>query len=283
MLGKLIKHEFRATRRVMLPLAVAVLLMAALSGYSAITLDREVDYGALTWVFVLSVVVFAVLLMSICVVSVIIMIERFYKNLLGGEGYLMFTLPVSVDALIWAKLIVSFVWFCVTAIASMLAMVLMGVVSAAFAFDAETIARLWRGTADLFKLVGAGNIIAYIFEGLVLMFLFSVSMCLHFYLAMSIGQSFSNHKALYSVLAFFAISIVMSMLSTLMGQLTLSGDGFGQLSVVLDNISDSMSVDRAVFTGIHLVMLGLALTEAVTAAIYYIPTTLLLKKRLNLA
>lgn len=279
MLGKLINHEFRATRRVMLPLLAAVLLLAALAGYSAVMLDGEVEYKILDVLFLLLLIGFVVCVIAICVMCVVMMIERFYKNLLGREGYLMFTLPVSVDALVWAKLIVSFTWFVVTGLALMFAMLIMGTVSAAVALDAETISRLWQGIVDLTELMGAGNIAGYAVELIVLFFVTSCALCLKFYLAMAIGQCFANRKLLWSVAAFFAISIAMSLLSTLGGSILVSFD----FNTVLDSLFSSMSNMQAAKTSVHLAFVGMAVLGAVQGAIYYIPTTLLLKKKLNLA
>mgnify|MGYP006988889638 CR=1 FL=1 len=56
------------------------------------------------------------------VMTVVLMVSRFYRNLLRNEGYLMFTLPVSAHALVWSKLIVSLVWFLLTALLIFLVM-----------------------------------------------------------------------------------------------------------------------------------------------------------------
>lgn len=279
MLGKLINHEFRATRRVMLPLLAAVLLLAALAGYSAVKLDGEVEYKILDVLFLLLLIGFVVCVIAICVMCVVVMIERFYKNLLGSEGYLMFTLPVSVDALVWAKLIVSFIWFVVTGIALLFAMLIMGTVSAAVALDAETISRLWQGIVDLVELMGAGHLAGYALELIVLFFITSCALCLKFYLAMAIGQCFANRKLLWSVVAFFAISIAMSLLSTLGASILISFD----FNTFFDSFLSSMPNMQAAKTAVHLAFVGMAVLGIVQGAVYYIPTTLLLKKKLNLA
>lgn len=279
MLGKLIKQEFRATRRVMLPLVAAVLLLAGLAGYSAIMLNGEVDYKILDVLFLIIELGFVFSVFGICAVCFVMMIQRFYKNLLGQEGYLMFTLPVSVDALVWAKLIVSCVWFVVTGFAVVLAIILLGVVSAAFAFDVETISRLWGGIVDLVKLIGGGHIAGYVVELVVMFFVASCTTCLQFYLAMAIGQCFANRKVFRSIVAFFAVSIVMSMLTTLGGSFIISFNP----STLLDPFLSGMPNVAAAKTSVHLVFVGMAALCAVQGAIYYIPTTLLLKKKLNLA
>ena len=278
MLGKLIKQELRATSRVMLPLIAAVLVLAILSGISVVLLDREQDMGFMTVVFVLILIAFVVCVFAVCVAALVVMIERFYKNLLGSEGYLMFTLPVSVDALVWAKLIVSFIWFAVTAVAVLLAMMLMVVVSANFAFTGEDAAIVRSAVHEMFARIGAGNVIGVTLETLAALFITSVTTCLHFYFAMAIGQSFANHKGAWSVVFYFIISIGVSVLSgAVLGALNGSGllDHF---EITVNNLSLSGG-----FAAVHAVLIGNIILSAVLGAILYFPTTALLKKRLNLA
>ena len=113
MLGKLIKHEFRATGRVMLPMYLVLLATAVgsnLSGRWMLGSSRS----ALSVLGTLIVVAFGFAIFGVLLMSFVLMIQRFYKNLLQDEGYLMFTLPVSVHQHIWAKVIVSAVWFIAT-------------------------------------------------------------------------------------------------------------------------------------------------------------------------
>lgn len=270
MLSKLIKYEFKATARKMLPLMAAVVALAALSGVSVMMLDREADYGFLTVVFVGTLMAFFACIFAVCVMAFVVMIQRFYNNLLGSEGYMMFTLPVSVDELVWAKLIVSFVWFLATAVACALAMTVLMVVSASFAFTGEELRYVTQGVQYVLNNVGVGNIIGYILEFAAALFLASVSTCLHFYLAMAIGQCFANRRGMWSVLAFFAIAIVVSVLS-----------GF-VLAVVNKTGIDPMDTGN-MLTAAHIVFLCNIVSSAALSAIFYFPTTMLLKKHLNLA
>ena len=270
MLSKLIKYEFKATARKMLPLMAAVVALAALSGVSVMMLDKAEDYGFLTAVFVATLMAFFVCIFAVCVMAFVVMIQRFYNNLLGSEGYMMFTLQVSVDALVWAKLIVSFVWFLATAVTCVLAMIVLMTVSANFAFTGEELRYVMQGVKDILNNVGAGNIIGYILELAAALFLASVSTCLHFYLAMAIGQCFANRRGMWSVLAFFAIAIVVSVLT-----------GF-VLGVINRTGIDPIDTG-SMLTAAHIVFLGNIVSSAALSAIFYFPTTMLLKKHLNLA
>ena len=110
MLRKLMKHEFRATGRIMLPLYLILLATAIGANFSTRGL-LETDYQVLDLLVGLLVVAFAVAIIAVCVMSMVVMVQRFYKNLLQDEGYVMMTLPVSVHQQVWSKLIVSAVWF----------------------------------------------------------------------------------------------------------------------------------------------------------------------------
>ena len=109
MLKKLLKHEFRATARTygglyLALLAVSVLFGASIRGWNGTNSDA---YS--TAVGLLSLAYTAVLI-GTAVVTVMTIVQRFYGNLLGREGYLMHTLPVTEAQLVGAKLISGTVW-----------------------------------------------------------------------------------------------------------------------------------------------------------------------------
>ena len=69
---------------------------------------REYVGSLLTLAFFLAI-------LAVCLMALITMVNRFRTNLLGDEGYIMFTLPASVHQQVWSKLIVSTVWYVLTA------------------------------------------------------------------------------------------------------------------------------------------------------------------------
>ena len=95
MLRKLIKHEFRATGRIMLPLFLILLVTSVGANFATRGL-LETDNKLLDVLGVLLVMAFAIAIMGVCVMSMVVMDQRFYKNLLQDEGNVMMTLPVSV-------------------------------------------------------------------------------------------------------------------------------------------------------------------------------------------
>lgn len=100
MLVKLIKYDLKALTKILAPLWGVLLVMGLIFGIGMSDLS---PIGNGMMVFSL-VVIFAVIV-GIFVISVIIIIQRFWKGLLKEEGYLMFTLPVTTRSLILAKAI----------------------------------------------------------------------------------------------------------------------------------------------------------------------------------
>ena len=264
MLRKLMKHEFRATGRVMGPL-FGLLLIAAIAARFSVGVLLESSARFLNLLGGLFTTAFVIAIVGVCVMSLVLMINRFRTNLLGDEGYIMFTLPASVHQQIWSKLIVSAVWFIATGLA---------VVAAGFILVAQQ--GFWleirRGFAEIFRHLTAYyafNGTAFLFELLALIFVGCCVLCLEFYAAMAIGHSFAAHKVLYSVLSFLGLQFVMQLLS---GGI-LVGTNYDILVVALP--SDGV-------LAMHSVMLTMIVSTAVFGAIYYVITTMFLKKRLNL-
>ena len=101
MLGKLLKQDFRATARIMLPLYAAVPVLGLFT--NLITRLCENQNGFLIRAIgALVSFVFSLSLIAAVVTTVVLMILRFYRNLMTDEGYLMFTLPVSTTELIFS-------------------------------------------------------------------------------------------------------------------------------------------------------------------------------------
>lgn len=113
MLKKLLKYEVKATGRIFLPLYAALLAFAAINKIAnpIEVLNSTSSVTIQAFISMLSIFVYIGLIVGIGVVTLIITIQRFYTNLLGDEGYLMFTLPVEAWKLIVSKLLVAILWF----------------------------------------------------------------------------------------------------------------------------------------------------------------------------
>lgn len=127
MFGKLLKYDFRTMLKTMGFVWVAMFVLAIVAHFSMFSSINaaSTNYGDLSGVANLSIVLFTSVVMAAFVVTLVFVISRFYKGLLGGEGYLMHTLPVNTWALVGSKLLVAVVtMFCSIAF-SIIAVIIM--------------------------------------------------------------------------------------------------------------------------------------------------------------
>lgn len=109
MLGKLVKYEYRATARLLLPLFGGVVLtwgVDALARFTTMRMgmgDRTLVNGLFGFLAVMT-------LLAAFLMTIFTSIRQFYR-LLGEDGYLLFTLPAHPAAHMAAKLICGTGWF----------------------------------------------------------------------------------------------------------------------------------------------------------------------------
>lgn len=275
MLRKLLKHEFRATGRIMLPLYL-VLLAAAVGGNFSIRVLLETDLWVTNLFGGLVLTFFAVAMIGVLVMTIAVVVRRFYKNLLQDEGYVMMTLPCSVHQHIWCKLIVSAVWIAATLTVMALSVLVMTTGIEWFTYIAHVFRELFHHITAYYALNGT----AILLELLVLCFLICCAMCLRIYLALSIGHSFSTHKLAWSVGWYFIFQFALQFLLTFfmyIMEITGFWDWLGNVHILrtMQNISSPMAI-------IHIALLAVILGEVIYSAILYCVTAYFLKNKLNL-
>ena len=234
MLGKLMKYEFKATARLFIPMYLILLVLSSvnrvlleLSGYSTnftlfpagSTLQNifEMLAGTTTMIYVLAI--FAVLFLTF-----IIFVYRFYKNLLGDEGYLMMTLPVKPSQHLWAKLHTSLIWTICSALACCLSLVILLI-------NADGVEWMVKNLPEMFRLmfqidsVEKVHIIFYIIELAAVMVIGVYSGVMFYYACLAIGHRMSRkHKLLSAVGAYLIISFAMQVIGVIL--LIISGSVF---------------------------------------------------------
>ena len=111
MLGKLLKYDIYAVGKGWI-IAMITMVITALGSAAALRASVELSlkpYSSQLWAAQLAlsvIVVVGLVLVSLCFISVFIMIAiRFYKHLFTDEGYLTFTLPASRKQIFLSKTI----------------------------------------------------------------------------------------------------------------------------------------------------------------------------------
>ena len=277
MLKKLLKHELHATGRNMWIVCLAViLLIAAEVGVAAVVSN---NLYAMEDEPVISVILFFALLIGFLasaaavLLTLALMVHRFYKNFLSDEGYLMFTLPVNLHQLVWSKLLIGMLWQTVV-----LLLVIGGVVLS-FTCLLSGLAEL-AGVESLFTLE---ELFGYVEVNLPLacvqIIVGWIVSCgvglLEFYCVMAIGYGFAKNKALMSVVLYFAIQLILSILGGAVSAIAMLTAGDAGIVGSMMELTYSQQW--------HLTLLSSVAISVVMGAIFYCLTIWNLKKRLNLS
>ncbi|MEG0295149.1 MAG: ABC transporter permease [Clostridium sp.] len=262
MLGKLVKYDFKATGRTLLPLYGALIVLAIINKlFIGIKLDgANMDLLGGIPAF-LSMFAYGCTMAAVFIVTLFVIVQRFYKNLLGDEGYLMNTLPVEVWKNIASKLIVGIIWTIVSLIVAMISIFIM-VVTPAFLTDVVNV------TPELFREISAEIGIEFVFiliKVALLVLTSIISYILMLYVSISIGQLFNKRKILASFGAFIVINMIVNTIM-IIGQMAFFGVG-------------SMFFDESIF--IYLFEITIIL-NLICSVIYFIVCNYILKNKLNL-
>ncbi|MBQ3755594.1 MAG: hypothetical protein II873_00580 [Oscillospiraceae bacterium] len=275
MLGKLLKHEFRATGRIMLPLMGALLALALMANLSIRGMTSSLsDIPALRILFILILIFFGMGMVAVGVMALVVMVSRFYRNLLKSEGYLMFTLPVSVHELIWSKLIVSLVWFFATALFIFLILALTGLNLSGTNLEMifSELPSWSEVVRELDELGIRGALTQLMAWSAVIMLLGAIVSCLHFYGAMALGHMFTKNKVLLSVVFFILISFAFNTMEM----------GYGLSGIAMEAQSFDMHTAKEGIRFASRVCMHACIMQVVQAAVLYLATALGLKRGLNL-
>ncbi len=256
MLGKLIKQEWKATIRILLPLYMILVCTTLITSLLA---HWDNDFSNL--ITGLSTFTYAISLLLIAAGTTILLYVRFYKNLLTDEGYLMFTLPVKTNDLVLSKLIIS----CFFTIASIIGVILSLLALAYASGHYDTVkAGINYISEELVRESGLAAPFLFIIAA-VLVILSVVSSIVLVYFAIALGQLFTSHRIIGAFVSYGAIYVVMEIL-------------LFALMMVFVLINGSGYMDEPDFA----LFLGMTIFISILTAAGYLGTINILKKKLNL-
>ncbi|AGF54646.1 hypothetical protein B0P06_001278 [Clostridium saccharoperbutylacetonicum] len=266
MLGKLMKYEIKATGRTLIPLYIALLVLATIIKFFIGTgLSEKLEgWGALP--FILSIFAYGCTMAAVVIVTLFIIIQRFYKNLLGDEGYLMNTLPVSTTTNIASKLSIAVFWNIIGGLVAILSIIIMAFNPTVFG---DFFSEISKAFSEISAEIGV-HVFAFIVEFIVLALLSMSSSIAMIYSSISIGHLFSKHRILLSFCAFIALSIISGIITQLLG----TAASYTNLSTLLHNIHSPYPVHMMLLLGILYNLLFLIA--------YFIIPNYILKNKLNL-
>lgn len=265
MLRKLIKYEFKATGRVLLPFFLSLLIFAVINKLISPANPESWGFPA-----AISMVIYIMIMVGMFVMTTIMMMQRFYRNLLSDEGYLMFTLPAKTWKLIVSKLVVSTFWIIASLTVAFLSILIIIYQKGAFM---EGWRLLTEGFRTIYEIIGASlyTITLEIIIGSLIALVFGIVLV---YASMAIGHLFNRHKILASFGAFIALNTLAQILFSLFC-LTTPEIAWSTHELYLQNMPDLITLIQVFF------LYGILCTGLLSAACFAL-TNYILSNKLNL-
>ena len=267
MLGKLLKYELKATSRVFVPLYIAILVVSIVNGLS-LNLEILNIQG-------LATIVLMCLFISLFVITIVVTIQRFNKNLLKDEGYLMFTLPVSSKHLVLSKYLTSLIWTFLSFVVAFLSFTIIFMIPTYKYFDFSYFINEFN---LLFSNMLNLNILGQFLKIILLMIISYTIFIFNVYLALSVGQLpiFNRFRNVSSFIGFLVINLLISYAQNIVSLFV--NDASVNIEAI-DNINYAInSVASIVSKGLNIAIV----INIIIILVLFFATTYILDKKLNL-
>ena len=267
MLGKLLKYELKATSRVFIPIYIAILVVSIVNGLS-LNLEILNIQG-------LATIVLMCLFISLFVITIVVTIQRFNKNLLKDEGYLMFTLPVSSKHLVLSKYLTSLIWTFLSFVVAFLSFTIIFMIPTYKYFDFSYFINEFN---LLFSNMLNLNILGQFLKIILLMIISYTIFIFNVYLALSVGQLpiFNRFRNVSSFIGFLVINLLISYAQNIVSLFV--NDASVNIEAI-DNINYAInSVTSIVSKGLNIAIV----INLIIILVLFFATTYILDKKLNL-
>lgn len=264
MLKKLYKHEFYSLFRNLLPLYAAVLGLGIVGKLTHLV---ETENRIINTVRGTSYTFYAIAIIATFILGLVVIVNRFYKNLLSHEGYLTFTLPFTPSQHINCKLICGAIVSIVNFLVVLGSLLILAIGTGFYEGFVREFKEIFGAITNY---VETAQIIAIVFEIILMLIICEISSLLMFYAAMAIGQQFKS-KVGGAVAGYFMLYAgVQIITSCVMLPITIAnGD---KIEAFFDRGISSVIIMLALLVVWYLIL----------SVVYYCITRYFLTKKLNL-
>jgi len=261
MLGKLMKYEFMAMGRVFLPLYGALIIISIVNSiFGRLGLEAP---------NVIGIVVSVLLIAGIMVMTLLLIIQRFWSNLLSSEGYLMMTLPVSTNSIILSKLFVAAIWTAASTIVVTLSIFIMTMSGINLAEMIDSIRNLMAQIP-----FDQPQLLLLAIELLLYIVLSTLSGTLLLYACMSLSMMSNKYRWLVAIGSYIAWTTALQILGVILIAIGTATSAFSSIERFL--------MSYPTFGTMQIIFIVCFVLEALFCTVYYITTRYMLSKRLNL-
>lgn len=269
MLGKLLKYDFKALSRVLLPLHGLAILMTFIGWLfitTTINADNNLSHFAGIYVGLLIFLLFAAITATAVIIAV-----HFYRSLFSRQGYLTWTLPAAAGQLLLSKTISALTWTLIDILITMGSVFLLCSPLTTYINWDGLESRLTQGLG-----ITPQTLLLYT---TVLITVSCLGSILYMYVSIAFGQLFLNHRILVAFISYAVIYIVIQIIGGIF--LLFSSGDFLVMKQEVDSISGEFvakefghfytdfSIGTIIFVGIQFI-------------IFYLITYHIMAKKVNL-
>jgi hypothetical protein len=201
MLGKLLKYEVKDTSRI-IPFFYLITVVLAIISFMAVKIGLE-------WFKVTSSILLLLVGIAVVIVTLVVIVMRFHKNIYSNEGYLSLTLPVKPHLHLVSKTIVSYVWMLLSLL----------VCAGAFVVSLYGLGvnqTVWSAVADEIKSYGMEKYI-YIFIPIICFSILYLMSQVFFAITLANRPAFHNMGAAgASILLFLGTNVVLKIVESVL-------------------------------------------------------------------
>lgn len=268
MVRKLMKYDILNFVRKLLPIQIALLLVACMTRFIQFF---EADTTAYNITIVSSGIILGVFILVCMIMTVWFGITRFYKNLFTSEGYLSFTLPVTPAQHIFSKLVTFIIFNAITVVVSILA------VCIATAGDVCT--EIFKALAyllDMYNDTLGTDGTFYIIEALIFIFVATVNSMLVFYACISIGQLAKKSRAGMAFVAYLVYYFISQAVGTV-------------FTIIFSALANTSFMEKIVeflekypHESVHIFFGGAICLELILGVVYFFISLIIIRRKLNL-
>lgn len=219
MLGKLLKHEWKAVWKVPVLIIVILMITAVVAGLTFALPIWDSEWVGLPLSGMMLMLMFYFAMIATVLGIMIYFAVRYYKNMFTDEGYLTHTLPVTARQLLLNKVITMSVWNLLATIAVavsifvffMIMLLSLAPKDSSFARELIEAVRLWP---EALKSPYMDGFESFCFGTLVVVLVSAFSNTMMLIGAITLGQMVRKHRILGAVGAYFGFQFIIQIFTT---------------------------------------------------------------------
>lgn len=283
MLGRLLKHDFKSTGKVLIPLYLLLVIITVIG--SVLLGTKLLQRDEMLPLAIILLLTYILVLFAISIITSIFLVVNYYRNMFSSQGYLTFTLPASTWTIFNSKVITGFCWMLLNTVLTLLsAITLIGsacgfknlgdVISVVFSTDLSGVS---ANGASVLAMIGYTPM-----QFLMLMILMLVTACFYSvavgFGCVTVGQLYAKHKVVGAILAYVVIYFFVQIITSAFMMINSFRSMFADIDAYTSDaaFTDMMqSIYKPLFPTLILIYL-------VIGTACYVASVIVIKKKVNL-